>query len=46
MPTLCTVTYGGFVLYEGTDVEAAEEIYRECGPFGKIYEDDTEEADQ
>ena len=33
MPTLYTV-------YEGTDVEAAQDKYRECGPYGKIYEDE------
>lgn len=40
MPTLYTVTYGGFTVYEGTDVEAAQDKYRECGPYGKIYEDE------
>jgi hypothetical protein len=25
MPTLYTVTYGGFTVYEGTDVEVAED---------------------
>ena len=40
MPTLYTVTYGGFTVYEGTDVEVAQEKYRECGPYGKIFEDE------
>lgn len=38
-----TVRYGGFVIYEGDDAEKAYEEYRECGPYGQIFE--TEEVE-
>lgn len=32
------VTYGGFTLYEGTDMELAYDIYTKNGPYTRIFE--------
>ena len=33
-----TVRYGGWIIYEGDDLDKAQEIYRGCGPYGSFWE--------
>ena len=30
------VRFGGFILWEGDDVDEADEILRGCGPYGTL----------
>ena len=30
------VRFGGFILWEGDDVDEADEILQECGPYGTL----------
>lgn len=34
-----TVRFGGWIIYEGDDVDEAQEAYRGCGPYGTIREE-------
>ena len=33
-----TVRYGGWIIYEGDDLDEAQEVYRGCGPYGSFWE--------
>ena len=32
------VRFGGFILWEGDDVDEADEILQSCGPYGTLEE--------
>ena len=34
------VRFGGFILWEGNDVDEADEILQSCGPYGTLEEED------
>ena len=37
------VRFGGFIIYEGDDVDEADEILQGCGPYGTLDIEEEEE---
>lgn len=37
------VKFGGFIIYEGDDVDEADEILQSCGPYGTLDIEEDEE---